>query len=89
MIGAIVTTGVFALLCSGLATIGNLAIARDFPDVKLENDTDVYSDPFFDPAVAVLSEQYRLTTNLFYHQARVFRVVPILLARYTFLIVLL
>jgi hypothetical protein len=86
MIGAIVTTGVFALLCSGLATIGNLAIARDFPDVRLENDTDVYSDPLFDPAVVLRYEQYRLTTNLFYHQARVLWAVLILLVGYKFLI---
>jgi hypothetical protein len=86
MIGAIVMTGVFALLCSGLATIGNLAIARDFPDVKLENDADVCSDPLFDPAVALRYERYRLTVNLFYHQARALWAVLILLVGYKFLI---
>ena len=88
MIGAIVMTGVFAVLCSGLATIGNLAIARDFPDVKLEADADVdvYSDPLFDPAVALRYERYRLTANLFYHQARVLWAVLILLVGYKFLI---
>jgi hypothetical protein len=85
MIGAIVTTGVLALLCSGLATIGNLAITRDFPDVKLENDTDVYADPLFDPAVALRYERYRLTANLFYHQARVLWAVLILLVGCKFL----
>ena len=86
MIGAIVMTGVFAMLCSGLATIGNLAIARDFPDVKLENDADVYSDPLFDRAVALRYERYRLTTNLFYHQALALWAVLILLVGYKLLI---
>jgi len=86
MIGAIVMTGVFAVLCSGLATVGNFAIARDFPDVKLENDADVYSDPLFDLAVALRYERYRLTTNLFYHQARALWAVLILLVGYKLLI---
>ena len=84
MIGAIVMTGVFAVLCSGLATIGNLAIARDFPNVKLEADIDIHSDPLFDPAVALRYERYRLTANLFYHQARALWAVLILLVGYKF-----
>ena len=85
MIGAIVMTGVFAVLCSGLATIGNLAIARDFPDGKLEAAVEIYFDPLFDPAVALRYERYRLTTNLFYHQARALWAVLILLVGYKFL----
>jgi hypothetical protein len=67
MIGAILTTAVFALLCSTLATIGNFAIARDFPDFELEPDADF----LLDAKLAMRFMQYRLVTNLFYHQARV------------------
>jgi hypothetical protein len=89
MIGAIVMTGVFAVPCSGLATIGNRAIARDFSDVKLDADFDIYSDPLFAPAAALRYERYRLTANVFYHQARALWAVLILLVGYKFFIGLL
>jgi len=38
MTGAILTTAVFALLCSTLATIETFAMARDFPDFELDPD---------------------------------------------------
>ena len=79
MIGAIVTIAVMAVLCSALATMGNFAIARDFPDLKPERDADVFSDPLFDTALALRYAQYRLMTNLFYHQGRVLWVVLALL----------
>jgi hypothetical protein len=67
MTGAILTTAVLALLCSTLATIGNFAIARDFPDFELDSDSHF----FLDSALVMRFMQYRLTTNLFYHQSLV------------------
>ena len=85
MIGAIVTTAAFALLCSILATVGNLAIARDFPDFKHETDADAFADPLCDPVLAVRHAQYRVMTNLFYHQSRVLWALLVLLVGYKFL----
>ena len=63
--GAIVTIATFALICSGIATIGNLTIAREFPESTLDFDRDILPDsPRF-----VRFVQYRLLTNLFYRQA--------------------
>jgi hypothetical protein len=67
MTGAILTTAVFALLCSTLATIGNFAIARDFPDFELDPDSHF----LLDSDIGMRFMQYRLTTNLFYHQSLV------------------
>ena len=65
MIGAIVTTAVFAFLASALATIGNFAMARDFPDYDARRQAEnVYYSP-----VAARYMQYRLTTNIFYYQS--------------------
>jgi hypothetical protein len=58
---------VLALLCSALATIGNFAIARDFPDFKL----DPQSWFLLDSDTELRFMRYRVTTNLFYHQALV------------------
>jgi hypothetical protein len=67
MTGAILTTAVFALLCSTLATIGNFAMARDFPDFELDPDAHF----LLDSDLGMRFMQYRLTTNLFYHQSLV------------------
>ena len=65
MIGAIVTTAVFAFLASTLATIGNFAIARDFPNYDAGRQAEtIYYSP-----VAARFMQYRLTTNIFYFQS--------------------
>jgi hypothetical protein len=82
MTGAIVTIAVLAALCSALATIGNFAIARDFAELKPERDADIFADPLFDPALALRYAQYRLMTNLFYHQSRVLWVLLVLLVGY-------
>lgn len=68
MIGAIVTVAVCALLCSGLATLGNHAIAREFRDFDLHKNTET----LMDSAIAVRYAQYRLATNIFYRQSLVF-----------------
>jgi hypothetical protein len=65
MTGAILTVAVLALLCSALATIGNFAIARDFPDFEL----DPQSWFLLDSDTELRFMRYRVTTNLFYHQA--------------------
>jgi hypothetical protein len=67
MIGAMVTLAVCALLCSGLATLGNHAIAREFRDFDLSKNTEI----LMDPAIAVRYAQYRLATNIFYRQGLV------------------
>ncbi|MFZ5779670.1 MAG: hypothetical protein ACOY4R_05625 [Pseudomonadota bacterium] len=67
MMGAIWTVAVGAILSSAIATIGNHAIARDFPDFKLDENTDL----LVDPALAIRYAQYRLTANIFYWQSLV------------------
>ena len=67
MTGAILMTAAFAFLSSAIATIGNFAIARDFPDFELDPDSDF----LLDSALGMRFMQYRLTTNLFYHQSLV------------------
>ena len=67
MIGVIVTLATCALLCSGLATLGNYAIAREFRDFDPRTNTDI----FMDLTIAVRYAEYRLATNLFYRQSLV------------------
>jgi hypothetical protein len=64
MIGAILTTAAFAFLASTLATIGNFAIARDFPHYQNDQDEMIFYSP-----LAIRFMQYRITTNLFYYQS--------------------
>ena len=78
MIGAIVTLAVCALLCSGLATVGNYAIARDFPNFDLHKNSQI----LVDPAIAVRYAQYRLMANIFYRQGQVLWTVLGLLVAY-------
>jgi hypothetical protein len=82
MTGAILTTAVFALLCSTLATIGNFAIARDFPDFEPGPDSHF----LLDSDVAMRYMQYRLTTNLFYHQSLVLWGLLVILLAYKLLL---
>ena len=86
MIGAMVVTGLFALASSLLATLGNVAIARDFPDLRLEHNAEVFADPLFDPSLEVRYAQYRLTANLFYRQSLVLWTLLVLMAGYEALI---
>ncbi len=65
MTGAILTTAAFAFLASVLATIGNFAISRDFPDFE----PDWESDGLLDSAIVIRFMQYRIMTNLFYYQS--------------------
>jgi len=67
MIGATVTLAAGALLCSILATLGNHAIAREFRDFDLRNNTEILMDPM----IAVRYAEYRLATNIFYRQSLV------------------
>lgn len=67
MTGAILTVAVLALLCSTLATIGNFAIARDFPDFEL----DPKSYFLLEADMELRFMRYRVTTNLFYRQSLV------------------
>jgi hypothetical protein len=67
MIGAIVTIAALAFLASTLATIGNFAIARDFPHYEFDQEADVV---FYSP-LAIRFMQYRITTNIFYYQSLV------------------
>jgi len=81
MIGVILTTAVFAFLCSMLATIGNVAIARDFPDFEMDPDADF----LLDAELGMRFMQYRLTTNLFYHQSLVLWALSAILLAYKLL----
>lgn len=81
MIGVILTTAILAFLCSMLATIGNFAIARDFPDFELDPDADF----LLDAELGMRFMQYRLTTNLFYHQSLVLWGLSVLLLAYKLL----
>jgi len=67
MICAIWTVAIGAFLSSAIATIGNHAVARDFPDFNLDENTDI----LVDPALAIRYAQYRLTANIFYWQSLV------------------
>jgi hypothetical protein len=85
MIGAIVTVAACALLCSGLATLGNHAIAREFGNFDLHKNTEL----LMDPAIAVRYAEYRLATNIFYRQSLVLWAVLGLLVAYMLATVLL
>ena len=78
MIGAIVTVAVCALLSSGLATLGNHAIAREFPNVDLQKNAALLTEP----TTAVRYAEYRLATNIFYRQSLVLWTVLALLVVY-------
>jgi hypothetical protein len=78
MTGAIVTLAVCALLCSGLATLGNHAIAREFRDFDLRKNTEL----LMDPTIAVRYAEYRLATNIFYRQAQLFWTILGLMVAY-------
>ena len=86
MIGAIFTIAAMAFLCSTVATIGNFAIARDFPDFELDQDADVFSDFLMDSAMALRYMQYRLMTNIFYYQSLMLWSLLVVLVIYKFLI---
>ena len=86
MIGAILVTALFALTSSVVATIGNFAMTRDFPDVRPENDWEILNDPLFDPAIASRYARYKLTTNLFYYQSLVLWALLAVLAAYKLII---
>ena len=64
MIGAILTTAAFAFLASTLTTIGNFAIARDFPHYQSDQGDMIFYSP-----LAIRFMQYRITTNIFYYQS--------------------
>lgn len=85
MIGAIVTVAVCALLCSGLATLGNHAIAREFRDFDLHKNTEI----LIDPAIVMRYSEYRLATNIFYRQGLVLWTVLGLLVACMFVLPLL
>jgi hypothetical protein len=86
MIGAILVTALFALTSSIVATIGNFAMARDFPDVRPEHDWEILNDPLFDPAIASRYARYKLTTNLFYYQSLVLWALLAVMAAYKLMI---
>ena len=54
MIGAILTTAAFAFLASTLTTIGNFAIARDFPHYQSDQGEMIFYSP-----LAIRFMQYR------------------------------
>ncbi len=78
LIGAIVTIVALAVISSSLATIGNLAIAREFPQGTLDFSRDILPDS---PAF-VRFVQYRLLANLFYRQALALWALATLLLAY-------
>jgi hypothetical protein len=82
MIGAIVTTAVFAVLASSLATIGNFAIARDFPGYE----PDWESDGLVDSAVVFRFMQYRMMANIFHYQSLVLWSLLVILLAYKLLL---
>lgn len=86
MTGAIWAVAVLAFLSSTVATIGNLAMARDFPDLTKAEATDVLSDFLLDSAVALRYMQYRMMTNMFYIQSLVLWAALGLLVAYKFLL---
>ncbi len=81
MIGAILTTAAFALLASTITTIGNFAIARDFPGYEVDPTSDV----LLDSPLVMRFMQYRMMTNIFYHQARALWSLLAVLVVYHFL----
>lgn len=86
MTGAIWAVAVLAFLSSAIATIGNFAMARDFPDLTKPEATDVLSDFLLDSSVALRYMQYKLMTNIFYIQSLVLWAALGLLVAYKFLL---
>lgn len=86
MTGAIWAVAVLAFLSSTVATIGNLAMARDFPDLTKSEASNVMSDFLLDSSVALRYMQYRLMTNIFYIQSLVLWAALGLLVAYKFLL---
>ena len=82
MIGAIVTVAVCALLCSGLATLGNHAIAREYRNFDPRRNTEI----LMDPTIAVRYAEYRLAANIFHRQALVLWAVLGLLLAYSLML---
>jgi len=83
VIGVIVTLALCALLSSGLATLGNYAISREFQDFDFRKNTDF----LMDPAIVVRYAEYRLATNLFFRQALVlWSVLGLVVAYYLLLL---
>jgi hypothetical protein len=80
MIGAILTTAAFAFLASTLTTIGNFAIARDFPHYQNNQGDMVFYSP-----LAIRFMQYRITTNIFYYQSLVLWALLVVLVAYKLL----
>jgi hypothetical protein len=80
MIGAILTTAAFAFLASTLTTIGNFAIARDFPHYQNDQDDMVFYSP-----LAIRFMHYRITTNIFYYQSLVLWALLVVLVAYKLL----
>ena len=86
MTGAIWAVAVLAFLSSTVATIGNLAMARDFPDLTKSEASNVMSDFLLDASVALRYMQYRMMTNIFYIQSLVLWAALALLVAYKFLL---
>jgi hypothetical protein len=84
--GAIWAVAVLAFLSSTIATIGNFAMARDFPDLSKSETSEVLSDFLLDSAVALRYMQYKLMTNIFYIQSLVLWASLGLLIAYKFLL---
>ena len=86
MTGAIWAVAVLAFLSSIVATIGNYAMARDFPDLAKTEAAEVLSDFLLDSAVALRYMQYKVMTNVFYIHSRVLWAALALLIAYKFLL---
>jgi hypothetical protein len=77
MIGAILTTAAFAFLASTLATLGNFAIARDFPHYQNDQEELVFYSP-----LAIRFMQYRI---IFYYQSLCLWTLLVVLVAYKLL----
>lgn len=67
MIGAILLTAGLAILASAMATIGNFAMSRDFPNFEKDQKRDV----LLDSAIIVRFMQYKTAAGIFHRQALV------------------
>lgn len=86
MTGAIWAVAVLAFLSSTVATIGNFAMARDFPDLTKSEASNVMADFLLDSSVALRYMQYKMMTNIFYIQSLVLWAALGLLVAYKFLL---
>ena len=77
--GAVLVSGFVALMSSLLATLSNVAIARNFPGIGWETDPEL-PEPLF-----IRITCYRLTARLFYYQALFFWVLSGLLIVFKFI----